>query len=117
MVAFGYFPDGSRRCGAGARGVADLRLLAPGTAHPAVAQAQGRDGGERGLLHYSAVLNELRFSTDPVALDVLSLGELDRLRQPPRPGEREKMLELYRNAALLEIGVADEKKIKVVKVK
>ena len=39
------------------------------------------EGGERGLLHYSAMLNQLRFSRDPVALDVLSIQELDRQRQ------------------------------------
>ena len=31
------------------------------------------EGGERGLLHYSTTLNQLRFSRDPVALDVLSI--------------------------------------------
>jgi len=31
------------------------------------------EGGERGLLHYSVALNQVRFSTDPVALDVLSM--------------------------------------------
>ncbi|MBI3882014.1 MAG: DUF362 domain-containing protein [Verrucomicrobia bacterium] len=74
------------------------------------------EGGEHGLLHYSATLNQLRFSTDPVALDVLSLAELERQRQPPRPGEKEKMMKLYENAALLEIGVAEESRIKIVKV-
>ena len=38
-------------------------------------------GEQRSLLHYSAVLNELRFSADPVALDALSLQELDRQRK------------------------------------
>ena len=31
------------------------------------------EGEERGLLHYSATLNQLRFSLDPVALDMLSI--------------------------------------------
>ena len=36
--------------------------------------------------HYSTALNELRFSTDPVALDVLSIQELDTpARGRPRP--------------------------------
>src|ERR1017187_9222230 len=39
------------------------------------------EGGDRGLLHYSATLNQLRFSRDPVAPDVLSIKELDRQRQ------------------------------------
>ena len=39
------------------------------------------EGEERSLLHYSTPLNQLRFSKDPVALDVLSLLELDRQRK------------------------------------
>jgi Domain of unknown function (DUF362) len=36
------------------------------------------EGGEKGLLHYSAALNEIRFSRDAVALDTLSVQELER---------------------------------------
>ena len=36
------------------------------------------EGGDRGLLHYSTVLNQLWFSRDPVALDTLAIKELDR---------------------------------------
>src|SRR2546430_5226942 len=39
------------------------------------------EGEERSLLHYSNPLNELRFSRDPVALDVLSVHELEHQRQ------------------------------------
>ena len=71
------------------------------------------EGGERGLLHYSATLNELRFSRDPVALDVLSIQELDRQRQArPRPPVKPN-LKLYSNAALLQLGVDDLKRIQV----
>ena len=38
------------------------------------------EGQQRSLLHYATVLNELRFSFDPVALDVLSLRELEHQR-------------------------------------
>ncbi len=70
-------------------------------------------GGERGLLHYSTMLNQLRFSTDPVALDVLSLQELDRQRQAGGfPGSK-LSTELYRNASLLELGVSELRKITV----
>jgi hypothetical protein len=41
------------------------------------------EGGQRGLLHYSVMLNQLRFSRDPVALDALSLQELDIQRRAP----------------------------------
>ena len=39
------------------------------------------EGGSRGLLHYSSVLNQLWFSHDPVALDTLAIKELDRERR------------------------------------
>ena len=70
------------------------------------------EGGERGLLHYSTVLNQLRFSRDPIALDVLSIKDLERQRNNTDPG-RKSNLELYSNAALLELGVSDIKKIRV----
>ncbi len=69
------------------------------------------EGGERGLLHYSATLDELRFSKDPVALDVLSLRELDHLREAAKAPVVKPNLDLYNNAALLELGVSDPKKI------
>ncbi|HXP61650.1 MAG TPA: DUF362 domain-containing protein [Dongiaceae bacterium] len=75
------------------------------------------EGGERGLLHYSTALNELRFSTDPVALDVLSLQELDNQREaahaPPVKADRK----LYINAGLLDLGVSDPKRILVERLK
>jgi hypothetical protein len=70
-------------------------------------------GGERGLLHYSTVLNQLRFSRDPVALDVLSLQDLDRQRQKANAAVVKQNLELYTNASLIELGVSDLKKINV----
>jgi hypothetical protein len=68
-------------------------------------------GEERSLLHYSAILNELRFSKDPVALDVLSLKELDHQRQLANSPEIKIDPELMNNAALLELGVGDLKNI------
>lgn len=38
-------------------------------------------GEETGLMHYATVLNQIRFSTDPVALDLLSIRELEALRK------------------------------------
>jgi hypothetical protein len=69
------------------------------------------EGGERGLLHYSSILNELRFSRDPVALDVLSIQELDRQRQTARAGTLKANADLYANAALLELGINEPKRI------
>jgi hypothetical protein len=71
------------------------------------------EGEERGLLHYSATLDELRFSKDPVALDVLSLQELDRQREAAKAPSVKPNLELYSNASLLELGISDLKKIQV----
>jgi hypothetical protein len=72
------------------------------------------EGGERGLLHYSATLNELRFSRDPVALDVLSIQELDRQRQLAHASALKPNRKLYSIAALLQLGVDDLKRIQVV---
>jgi hypothetical protein len=74
------------------------------------------EGGETGRLHYSATLNELWFSKDPVALDVLSLQELDRQRTAASAPIIKPNLELYSNAALLELGVNDLKRIQVERV-
>lgn len=74
------------------------------------------EGGERGLLHYSCSLNQIRFSRDAVALDVLSLKELKHQRDlasTPAPFTSE----LYSNASLLELGISDLKKIDVDEVK
>ena len=71
------------------------------------------EGGERGLLHYSTTLNQLRFSTDPVALDVLSVQELERQRQAASAPIVKPNAELYNNAALLELGVSNTNRIDV----
>jgi hypothetical protein len=71
------------------------------------------EGGERGLLHYSSALNELRFSRDPVALDVLSLKELDHQRQTADAPTGKVNMDLYATAALLDLGVSDLKRIHV----
>ena len=72
------------------------------------------EGEERSLLHYSTVLNQLRFSRDPVALDVLSIQELIRQRQQAGAPAVKTNRALYDNAALLELGVSDPAKIQVV---
>jgi hypothetical protein len=73
------------------------------------------EGGERAYLQYSTTLNELRFSKDPVALDVLSLQDLNRQRGSARTYIKDN-LELYNNAALLELGVSDYKRIQIERV-
>ena len=74
-------------------------------------------GEERTLLHYSAVLNQLWFSTDPVALDVLAISELEHQRElADRPAVKTS-LALYQNAELLQIGVSDLKQVLVERVR
>jgi len=74
-------------------------------------------GSQRALLHYSTLLNEIRVSRDPVALDVLSLKELDRQREAMKVPEGKVNLELYQNASLLELGVSDLGRIDVRRVR
>lgn len=71
------------------------------------------EGGQRGLLHYSTVLNQLRFSRDPVALDVLSIKELTHQRGSTHGPHLRPNLELYRNASLLELGVSELSRIQI----
>ncbi|MFM1769636.1 MAG: hypothetical protein RJA22_2165 [Verrucomicrobiota bacterium] len=75
-------------------------------------------GEQRSLLHYSTALNQLRLSRDPVALDLLSLRELDRQRAaasdaPARSQSLTNYLELIENAALLQLGTANPDRIRV----
>ena len=70
-------------------------------------------GEYKSLLHYSTALNQLRFSTDPVALDILSMDELDRQRTRAGAPLAKKRLELYHNASLLELGVSELGNIRV----
>ncbi len=69
------------------------------------------EGGDRVRLHYSIALNELRFSTDPVALDVLSIQELERQREAAHAPAVKPSQRLYTFASLLDLGIADPKKI------
>lgn len=75
-----------------------------------IAQYQGE---QRSLLHYSAALNQLWFSKDPVALDVLAIQELDRQRRSTEADPARSNMGIYSNASLLELGQSDVKNIKV----
>jgi hypothetical protein len=74
------------------------------------------EGEQRSLLHYSTALNELRFSKDPVALDVLSVNEINAQRDRTKISSGNANQELYRNASLLELGVSDTNRISVEKI-
>ena len=75
------------------------------------------EGGARSLLHYSCVLNQLWFSHDPVALDMLGVKELDRERRTFDAPQFRPNLELYSNANLLQLGENDLTKIHVEKIR
>ncbi|MDB6035539.1 MAG: hypothetical protein JWM16_5877 [Verrucomicrobiales bacterium] len=80
-----------------------------------VSQYQGE---ELSRLHYSNALNQLRLSTDPVALDFLSLQELDAQRKAAGIYlSNTNCLEIYSNAALLDLGVNDPGRIQVERIK
>lgn len=75
------------------------------------------EGGGRALLHYSAVPNQLWFSRDPVALDVLAIQELARERRAAGAPQLKPTLELYANANLLQLGENNPAKIRVEKIR
>jgi hypothetical protein len=75
------------------------------------------EGGPKGLLQYSTVLDQLWFSRDPVALDTLALQELARERAERHAAEFKVNTALYTNAALLQLGIADPAYIQVRKLK
>jgi hypothetical protein len=74
------------------------------------------EGGTSVLLHYSTVLDQIWFSRDPVALDTLAIQELDHERQAQDAIGFDPDLEIYTNAALLQLGINDPSKIQVQKV-
>lgn len=74
------------------------------------------EGGNKGLLHYSEVLDQLWFSRDPVALDTLAVRELGRERLARGAPVVKPSLEVYTNAALLELGVIETNKILAQKI-
>lgn len=74
------------------------------------------EGGERGLLHYSTVTDQLWFSRDPVALDTMAVRELDRERRAAKAPEFKPRLQIYTNAVLLQLGASDPAKIQVQKI-
>ena len=75
------------------------------------------EGGSRILLHYAAVKNQLWFSRDPVALDVLSIKALDDERRSLNAPETKPYLELYANANLLQLGENNLEKIQAREIK
>jgi hypothetical protein len=70
-------------------------------------------GENRSLLHYSIPLNQLWFSKDAVALDTLALVELERQRDIAKIAKTPVPAEIYANAELMELGVANPRRIRI----
>jgi len=86
--------------------------IAFGVSDALLCQYRGEDTTR---LHNTLSLNELRFSHDPVALDALAAADIEQARAAsagPLPENRNR-LEIYTNAELLDLGVADIKRIDV----
>lgn len=74
-------------------------------------------GEETVRLYNTMVLNELRFSRDPVALDAVALEDLTRARKAsPYTVDKQFETDVYVNAELLELGVSDLKRIDLRRV-
>ena len=75
-------------------------------------------GEQMSLLHYSVQLNQIWFSKDPVALDILAIQELDRERKVRKIDPGNDNPDLYRNASFyLELGAGELGKIRIENVK
>jgi hypothetical protein len=75
------------------------------------------EGGASVELQYSTELNQLWFSSDPVALDTLAIHEIYNERIANGEVGFDPNLEIYTNAVLLQLGINDPSKIKIVKAK
>jgi hypothetical protein len=74
-------------------------------------------GEKEPKLHYATALNELWFSRDPLALDLLGLQALDRQRKTAGlTPVSASFMDLYQNAALLELGTGEMANIQVERV-
>ena len=71
-------------------------------------------GGEQSHLHYSTALNQLWFSRDPVAVDALAIQVLDHNRADRK--SHRSTLQIYANAALMDLGVADTNRLKIERI-
>jgi hypothetical protein len=70
-------------------------------------------GEQSSMLHYSTALCQLRFSRDPVALDVISASEIEAQRKHTAMEWKIPKNELFSNASLLELGISNPKQIRI----
>jgi len=73
------------------------------------------EGEQISRLHNSTEVNQIRFSLDPVALDILSVQEIRTRRKNAdgNPGSQTNRIDLLENAALMELGTTDLKRMEV----
>ena len=74
-------------------------------------------GGPASYVQYSAVLQQLWFSHDPVALDTLALRQLAHERTLRFIPPVNSNFQIYTNAALLQLGISDPTRIQVERIK
>lgn len=74
-------------------------------------------GGPASYVQYSAILQQLWFSHDPVALDTLALRQLARERRDFGIPPANSNFEIYTNAALLQLGISDPRRIQVERLR
>lgn len=74
-------------------------------------------GGPASYVQYSAILQQLWFSRDPVALDTLALRQLARERTQRFIPPVNSNFEIYTNASLLQLGVSDPTRIQVERIR
>lgn len=68
-------------------------------------------GGPASYLQYSRPRQEIWFSRDPVAVDMLAVSQLAKERRVLKLPPVEENLEMFRNGALLQLGINDTSRI------
>lgn len=74
------------------------------------------EGGPQSYLQFSQVRNELWFSHDPVALDIVGIKELAKQRALAEAPLQPANYATYTNAVLLQLGIDDPTRIGIEKV-
>ena len=74
-------------------------------------------GEETTRLHFSVPLNEIWFSKDAVALDVLAIEELQRRRKAANSPEVKVNRAIYDNASIMDLGVSNPRQITTERLK
>src|SRR3954468_22367178 len=90
-----------------------VRTVVPSLYHVLDALISQYQGEEKTLLHFSTAMNELWFSRDPVALDILSITGLAKQRKTADAPPLRTNFDIFSNAALLDLGMADRSRFRI----